>query len=145
MFGTPLCRGRPVLCIVFFLVNIFVVAAKNTHDHDVVGGGNHGRSTIPVNQRTVMTPTIRRPDTKYSINNHQHQGQNETNSKDNDDVSSSLDAAKKKTPNEEEEHEIMHSEVVYSRWRKVIRQVVRMPKGNVVDYDVRPGILLSSE
>mmetsp|Transcript_13511 Transcript_13511/g.24462 ORF Transcript_13511/g.24462 Transcript_13511/m.24462 type:complete len:295 (-) Transcript_13511:306-1190(-) len=138
MFGTPLRLGRPVLfLIVFFLVNIFVVVAKNNHGHDVVGGTNHGRSSFPVNQQTVLSPTIKRVDTEYSINQQQQQETNETNNKDNDDASFLLAAANKNNPiEEEEEHEIIHSEVVYSRWRKVIRRVVRMPKGNIVDYDI---------
>eukprot|EP00978_Attheya_sp_CCMP212_P047698 scaffold422992_cov44-Attheya_sp.AAC.2 len=142
MFGTPLRLGRPVLFIVFFLANIFVVVATNNHDHDVVGGTNHGRSTFPVNQQTVPSPTIKRVDTEYSINQQQEE-KNETNSKDNDDASSLLAAVNKNNPNdEEEEHEIIHSEVVYSRWRKVIRRVVRMPKGNIVDYDGAGAVII---
>ncbi len=33
-------------------------------------------------------------------------------------------------------HEIVKEEVVYSRWRSVIRKVVRLPKGITVDYDI---------
>uniref|UniRef100_A0A6U2S3A3 Nudix hydrolase domain-containing protein n=1 Tax=Leptocylindrus danicus TaxID=163516 RepID=A0A6U2S3A3_9STRA len=37
---------------------------------------------------------------------------------------------------QQQQHRIISDEVVYSRWRKIIRRVVQFPAGNTVDFDI---------
>ena len=48
----------------------------------------------------------------------------------------SFKAISSSSPSNNESFRIVSDQVVYSRWRKVLRRVVKFPNGNVVDYDV---------
>lgn len=47
-----------------------------------------------------------------------------------------VEVVKEEEENNHQGYEILNEKTIFSRWRSIISRVVKMPNGNVVDYDV---------